>query len=383
MSQVPEPIGAVEKEVRLRDVVAVLRREWKTLAVAMVIGTAAGAVFVLTRPTMYAAHAVLLPMADVGSSGGGRIESLASQFPMAGLNLGSPGSANQRMIAAVLESQAVKDRIAADLGRSTPGGEREVRQILSRAKAQRKMDDGSIAINVIAAEPRAAARVANQYSVALNEVMLRLTNEAAQEKQRFLELQLREARDRLVDSEQELLRFQERRDAPEVQEQAKRTVEAASVLQQQINQLEVRVAQLQRSAGPDNPQLRAAQAELGTRRAQLRRITAGGGGNQLYVALNTAPSLKVAAARISREFAKNEAVYNTLTAALAQARIDANNDVAVVSVLDPATVPTQPIARRRGLVLGLSAMLGLMAAMMFVLVSEQMARQRRPRSAGS
>ena len=381
MTHTPLSPGANDPEVRLLDVAAVLLRQWKVVLGAVLIATLLGAAFAWSRPQTYTATAVLLPMAEAGGGGGfggARAEAIGASLPTAVLNLGSLASSNQKMIAAVLESRSVKDQVANSVSKAVSAElQPSVPRVVRAVKVQRKPDDGSIAVNVTSRDPVLAATVANAYPAAVNSVVLRLINESAQRKQRFLEAQLVEARDRLVDSEQELLRFQQQRDAPEVQEQARRTVEAAAAVQQGINEQEVQVAQLRRTLSPDHPQLRAAEAELATRRGQLRRITGGGGGGQIYVPLSRAAGLKVAAGRLAREYAKNEAIYNSLTAQLAQARIDSNNTLPAIGVLDAARVPSTPTGGHRTLIVLVSALLGLCIGLLAVFVREQLRRASR------
>jgi len=374
--------GANDGEVRLLDVAAVLLREWKVILGCLLVAALLGAAFAWTRPKAYTARTVLLPMAEAGGGGsfggGGRGEGVAASIPMAALNLGSLASNNQKMISAVLESRSVREQVTALVAEGQPAAPRKtVRAVVNAAKTQRKTEDNSITVQVTSRDPELSARIANAYPLAVNSVVQRLISESAQRKQRFLERQLVQARERLVESEQELLRFQQRRDAPEVQEQARRTVEAAGQVQQEINEQEVRVAQLRRTLSAENPQLRAAEADLATRRAQLRRITSGGGGSQLYVPLSSAAGLRVATSRLTREFAKNEAIYNSLTAQLTQARIDSNNNLPAIGVLDPAEVPSTPSGGGKSIILIASVFLGLCIGLAAAFVRHQIRRTRR------
>lgn len=370
MAEPNERNGQEEHEVHLLDLAAVFLRGWRTVAgttgVALLLGTA----FVLLRPSEYSAETVIVP----SSTGGGNsaLSALSSQVPGMLGDLMPRDNTNERLIMAVIKSRSLRDAMVARVGR---GQETAIRRALRGAEVEDRRDDGSIAIRVSARKPGLAESISNQYPALINEIVARTSTEAAHRKQAFLERQLAAAREQLVRSEQQLVSYQKQQDAPDVQTQAQQTVTAAAALQQQINEQEVRVSQLRRTVTPDNPQLRAAEAQLSTRRAQLSRLTSGGGG-QIFLPLNRSSELRAATARLAREFQKDEQVYISLTAALAQVRIDANNTLPVVSVLDPGVEPREPARAFKAVILVASTLLGFLIGVVLVFAREQFRRAR-------
>jgi uncharacterized protein involved in exopolysaccharide biosynthesis len=197
-------------------------------------------------------------------------------------------------------------------------------------------------------------------------------------KRDFLERQLAEAQEDLVASEEALLSYQQQTDAPEIQEQSRQTVEAAAELQRIIYQKEIEVLQLRRVATPNNPELRAAVAELDAMRRQMRRLTGGSSSaGDVFVPLGSSPELKVGSLRLLREFTKNEQIYLSLTAALAETQLDVQNNMPVVALLDRATVPDRPSGIPRVITLGLITWLGLLAGLGMAVGVEYLDRLRR------
>lgn len=370
-----------DQEVRILDLGAVVLRRWRlvagtTLAVLLLAVTAA-----LLRPMMYTATVVMLPPQE---QGGGRADAIARQLAGAGIpGAGAVGSPNQRLIGALARSRSLSDSLVARV--VGPDGDREaaaqIREILGRYTELESKPDGSLAVEVSGRDPRLAARVANAFPPLINALSVRVGVEAAVQKQQFLEAQLSRARESLERSEERLVTFQKRRNAPELQEQARRTVEAAAELQRQITAQELRVNQLLRTSTPDNPQLRAAQADLSALRGQLRRLT-GGGAGPLFIPFQESPDLAATITRLQREYAKDEKVYLSLTAALAEAQIEVNNNLPVVSVLDAATVPSAPSGTSLKVILAVAGMLGLVLGLIAAFVAEHFARARHDPDGG-
>ena len=271
--------------------------------------------------------------------------------------LGGNVNPQQQMLMAVIRSQSLRQRVKELEGNRTPPA--DLAKALSKGLSiDRRQEDNALVVSVSSRDPEVAARLANHFPAAINDVMRRMASQAAQRKQLFLEEQVRQAREQLAASEERVLQFQQSRNINEPQEQANRTVEAAVALQERISRQELEVARISRTATPDNPQLRSAVSQLELLRGQLARLNSGRG-SPVYVPLRQGPELRVASTRLARQFKEYEQVYTGLTAALAQARIDANNNLPVVTVMDPAMVPVSP-ARSTKKMLILATILGLM-----------------------
>ena len=121
----------------------------------------------------------------------------------------------------------------------------------------------------------------------------------------------------------------------------------------------------------------AAVAQLASQREQLRRLTAGGGAGSVFLGTSELPDLKLGYTRLFREYTKDEQIYIALTASLASAQVDTNDDVAVVSVLDAAQVPDLPSGPRRKLMLMVGVLFGTLAGAVLAFAREFVRRARR------
>jgi uncharacterized protein involved in exopolysaccharide biosynthesis len=347
------------------ELLVLLWREWRTIALTAVVTcvVAIAAFFVL--PDDYVSNTVLVPSSETQS----RASLALGQLPggLGGL-LGGGGSPGDRLLGAVLKSRTIGDTITRRLVREG-FREADVRRVLAKGTRTQRAVDGSVNIQVRAREPRLAARVAGTYGEAANAILARVGRESAQRRRRFIAEQLGTAREQLVESEQRVLEFQQRRSTPDLPEQARRTIDAASQLQREIFAQELEVARLRRLATPGNPELQAAEQRLGAQRAQLRELTANGGGSgQLFVPLREGAALKLAALRLQREFTAEERIFESLTAAAAEAQFATNENTPAVTVLDAAFLPTAPT--RSYLPLLLAPLLGAVFGVALVLARD-------------
>jgi uncharacterized protein involved in exopolysaccharide biosynthesis len=335
-----ERLNGMREQTTLDTLGAVLRG-WRTVLGCAVAALVAAVIVTLVTPSRYVTRTVLVPAAEPQS----RNSMLLSQLPggIGGLlGIGGANSSADRLIGALLKSRTLLDTIAAHVGRTT-AEQREIRRLLDKKVRLQRSQDGTVTVDVTADDPQLAARIANAFPVMLNEAIARVSREAATRRRAFIQDQLRVAREDLVQSEERMLQFQQKRSTPDLPEQARRTIDAAAELQTEIYRAELEVAQLRRVATADNPDLRAAEATLAARREQLRRLASSqASANGVLIPMGQGAELRMAATRLLREYATDEKIYESLTAAQAEAQIAANDNMPVLSVLDPAEPPPGP-----------------------------------------
>jgi tyrosine-protein kinase Etk/Wzc len=370
--------NGTEPELRLFDLSAVLLRSWKLIAAAALVAGLVATALALTTPRSWTSGVVVVPSSSQGDS---RAQLLAAQLklPMMGGLAGLGGSGqNQALVEAILRSTTLRDSlITRVLPRADHAERNRMRRLLKRNTAVRSNpSDRSITVEVTMADPRLAARLAAQDPYVINEIATRLSVQTAMRKRDALERQLVDARNRLARSEDRLRSYEQATGTPAVEEQARRSVDAAAEIQRAIIEQELVVSQLRRTFTPDNPRLRAAEARVGALRGQLERMNAGGARGDVFLGARELPDLKLNYLRLYREFEKDQQIYVALTASLASAQLDTNDEVAVVSVLDGAAVPEQPSGPRRKLMVIAGLVFGALAGATLAFAREFMRRAR-------
>jgi uncharacterized protein involved in exopolysaccharide biosynthesis len=171
------------KELRFLDVAAVVLRRWKTVALVTVAAVAVAIPLALLQPKEYTARAVLVPVSEQGSGRAALLAQLPAGLP--GLLGGTAQQSNQRLVADILRSRSLADDIAGRLETDSPAMQGEILRVIGRAtRVERSVDGSSVTIDVRARDPELAARIANQYAPAVNDIVSRLSAETAQHRAR-------------------------------------------------------------------------------------------------------------------------------------------------------------------------------------------------------
>jgi capsular polysaccharide transport system permease protein len=366
-----------DDRIRILDFAAVLLRRCRlVLAVAVVTVLLAGVGYALT-PKLYVSRTTLVsPPSDGGGARG-----LSAQLPAAmAARLGASSGSHDKLVTAILKSQLLRDTLAHRVASEpdVPAGatEAQIHRILGKhTRVRQNTAENSVAIEVAAHDPHLAARIAAEFPTLVSEIATSITVANARQKQQVVERQLHDARERLAAAEEQLLAFSRERGTTDLPEQTRQTFAAVSQIEQVIVAKEVEVAELQRRVTPENPQLRQALSELGALRQQRRRIMGGASSDDGLLAQRDLPELRAQVARLMREQATNEQVYLSLTAAYASTQVDVNENLALLTVLDPPTVPESPTgAPVRWLVISL--LLGVVLGVVAAFVREYAARVR-------
>lgn len=342
-----------------------------SLGVALLVGAAT----YLLLPRTYRAESVFV------------VSNQESEGPLANVNPGmaqllgrGQGNQSRQLILALTGSESLADTLVRRILVAEPGADSaRVRATIKNNTEFRPLANEFAYRTVVhSTDPERAALIANTIPAVINKLASQLSMEAASQRKAFLERQVAEALADLEAAEEQLVGFQTTHSAPALEEQSRRTIEAASRLQQEILAQELVVTQLRRSATADNPELQAAVAQLGAMRRQLRDLSTetGRGSGSLFLPLEESPELNLAATRVLREYGKSEKVHAALVTALADVQIEAREDLPIVSQLDRARVPLAPVSPNLARIFAIALFLGLGAGMVLVVVMEYLAQAR-------
>jgi tyrosine-protein kinase Etk/Wzc len=260
------------------------------------------------------------------------------------------------MVDAILYSRSLRDSLDGRFGRG-------------RRVQVRTTPEATIVVEVTHRDPALAEQVAAAYPDLINDMVIRLGILQHERRQEFLRRQVTEAHASLAGIEEQLVAFQTGSNAPELEEQARHTMDAAAQLQRRVVEKEIEVGQLRRMLTPDHPQLRAAESELAAWRQQLARLSSGTGGMDIFLPLQGSAELRSSAYRLAREMRAREQVYISLRGALEQAELEARKDLPVVSVIDAPLLPRTPSSPGLAPVLVVGALLGLCLGAAWVLAA--------------
>jgi uncharacterized protein involved in exopolysaccharide biosynthesis len=337
------------------DLLLVLRRHARFLALNVAAATLVALAFSLALPKWYAARAVLLPPTedDLGST------ALTQLFPRGFAGMRVPGAPTLAdLFVAVLKSRTVADRIVERFGLVQRYKQRDLetaRKELESHVEFRVGDEGTIAIEVEDRDPTVAAAMANAYVEELDRFNRETRTTSAKRTRAFIEDRLEIAKRELAAAEDRLRDYQQRKRLASLSPADRGDAEVGARLMAQKIALEVRLEVLRQSLSADSEEVRRVREEL----AAIERQVGG------------LPRAGVETARLWRDVKIQEQVFELLTAQLEEARIRETRDIPTVQLLDRAQPPLHKSRPKRALIVIAGFLIGLMGSIGAALLMER------------
>lgn len=339
------------------DLLGILRRRRRFLALNVAATTMVALVIALLLPKWYTGRAVLLPPTedDLGSS-------VVSQLMPRGLgSLRMPGAPTLAdVFVAVLKSRTVADRIVRrfDLIHryEVPDAEKAVKELEGHVTF-RVGDEGTIAILAEDRDPKTAAAMANAYIEELDRFNKETRTTSATRTRAFIEQRLEVAKRDLGAAEDLLRDYQQRKRLPSLSPTDRSDAEMGAQLMAQRTALEVKLQVLRQSLAENSEEVRRVREELAAVDRQV----------------GTLPAAGLDVARLYRDVKVQEQVFELLTSQLEEARIRETRDTPTVQVLDRAEPPLHKSRPRRSVIVMAGFLIGLLGSAAAALLLERRA----------
>ncbi|HOB92514.1 MAG TPA: Wzz/FepE/Etk N-terminal domain-containing protein [Aquabacterium sp.] len=305
-------------------------------------------------PPTFTAKASFLPQQQQQSA---ISSALASLGPLVGLAGQAPRNSADQFVA-LMQSAAITDRIIDrfDLVKLYEADYRQDarNQLLGSVRISVGKKDGLIYLEADDRDPKRAAALANAHIEELQRLVSQLAITEAQQRRRFFEAQLKQARDSLTKAQIALQGSGFSRGA--LRAEPKAAAEEYARLKAEVMKTEVRVQTLRGFLNDGATELTQAQAMLAALRQQLAQAESagnggGGGADSDYITKY-------------REYKYQETLYELFARQYEVARVDESRDGATLQVVDTATIPEKrsgPRKARIAVAAGLAAALALAA----------------------
>lgn len=256
-----------------------------------------------------------------------------------------------------------------------------------RQKARDRLDDltdivvgkdGVISISVEDRDRALAKDLADDYWKELQKLSKNLAVTDAARRSKFFDDEVKATSDKLADAEVALKKTMESTGIIHLEDQSRAMLDAYEKLRAEVTAKEVQIQAMRSFATPENPDLIRAEQELIALRGQLQRFERGQGGSHSIadVPLENVPSAGLEYIRKLRDVKYQETLYELLSKQLEIARIDEAKDSAIIQPLDAPELPERHSWPMRGLLIAIGTVLGLLIAIIWVYVSESMARAK-------
>ncbi len=352
------------------DLVVILARRWKTLALTAVLGAAAATAYALLVTEWYAATLTVVPSQrsqDIAAM------SLAAKLP--GLE---SFSTDVQRIQAVLASTSVADEVIQKFALQASYGTAHLEQ--AREALHQHCTIGVdrkssvVWLTCEDPEPQRAMDMARSFGEIGNKVFGRVSVSSAREERVFLEGQVAKARHDVDEASQKLREFQEQHKVIDLPEQSKAVIGAMAQIKGEMVSKQIELSYLSGFSGRGESSVQQLQQQIAVMDQKLQQMEAAQGtapaaGSAAFFpnAMNV-PQLRFELEQLMREQKIQETVFGLMTQRFEMARVDEARDTSSFQILDYPTLPTfrsRP-RRRQIFMVGIAGGLALGAAWILV-----------------
>jgi tyrosine-protein kinase Etk/Wzc len=241
---------------------------------------------------------------------------------------------------------------------------------------------GLISITVEDKNPKLAAAIANEYTVALQDFLNVNAISLAKRNRIFLEKQLLSTKTDLQKAEEDLKSYQTKKRVVAMDAQAEAAIKALAELKAQVIAREVQLGAFREFATNANPDVKRMEDELRELRLQLKHLEIGSKNPHsddsagAMITLNEAPTVGLGYARLKRDALIQEKVFELLTQQCELARIEEAKDDITFQVIDPAIPPEKRIKPKRTLNVMLAGMASLFLGVFLVFFLEYIEKEK-------
>lgn len=329
----------------------------------------------LILPNVYLATSKLLPPQQAQSGAAALLSQLGGA---AGAAAGMAGIKSPNdLYVGMLKSRTIADSMIArfDLKKAWDQPSQEkTRLTLAENTVVTSGKDGLITIAVEDLDQKLVARLANGYVDELMKMTRVLAVTEASQRRLFFERQLEQSKDNLAKAEMALKSALDTHGVISVDSDSRAIVETVGRLRAQISAKEIQLSSMEPFMTSSNPQYRRAQEELNSARAELARLENGRPESAEAAAQGPGKQVGLENIKILREVKYHQMLYELLAKQYEVARLDEAKDSSVIQVLDPAIEPERKSKPKRAIIVVMSTLVALMAAIFWAFATE--ARQR-------
>jgi uncharacterized protein involved in exopolysaccharide biosynthesis len=365
----------IEEEINPLDYVIVLAKR-KNLILKITLSVAVIS-FILTIPktSFYEAQTSILPPQQENISMGNQFMRDFGIFPLRG----GTTQNRQELLVEIIKSRTFSDRIIKRFGLKELYGKKDedgAREMLFNnitIQPDFTVGGGSLKggalspltrISVRNNNPERAANIANAIVEELNFSLNNLTITEASQKRLFLEVQLKQAYDALIKTEDDLKMFQQKTGLLKVETQTTMTIEKIANMQAQITAKEVELELMKSYSTASNPDFQRVEETIEVLKKELAKLEVNKTNSKnLLIPTGTIPALGLEYQRKFRELKFNENLYDILVKQYEMAKIDEAKNAPLIQVIDKAVPPyKKKTTRKFG---GTKALMATLSAFLF------------------
>ena len=220
--------------------------------------------------------------------------------------------------------------------------------------AEQGKQSGIIQASLQDADPARAARILNEVGTLYVRQNTERKAAEAEKSITFLNTQLPQLRQQLEASEAKFNQFRNQKGTFDLSAEAKVSLDAYVNLRVKLLEAQQKRQELAARFTSQHPAVQAVDAQIRDVNAEIAKLDARS---------KTYPNVEQDLLRLTRDVKVNSELYTSLLNSFQQLRLVKEGKVGNVRVVDVAAVPERPVKPKRGMVLALSGVLGLLAGL--------------------
>lgn len=354
-----------ETETSFFDILIVLAKHKKLVIGLPLLAVMVSAALSFALPNVYKAGVKLLPPQQQSGTG-------AFLAQLGGVVGGMAKNPNDLYVG-MIKSRTIADKLIKRfdlLNVYDTDSWDGARKALAAATTVVAGKDGLILLDVESKERKLVAALANAYV----DELLKLTNvlavtEAGQRRV-FFERQLELSKDNLAKAEMTLKRALDSHGVVSVDSDSRAIVETMARLRAQISAKEIQLSAMRAFVTTNNQDYKRAQEELNSLRGEFSKLQNGSPAGQQGESGAGGKQSGLENIKILREVKYHQMLYELLSKQYEAARLDEAKDSSVIQVLDNAIEPERKFRPARLIIVMLSSVLALFAAIAVALILE-------------
>lgn len=363
----------IPRSPSLLDYLEVLVKRRKMIAATVVTATLFAAIYAFTLPNIYTAKTKLLPP----QQGSGLLSAAMMQGALAaavggGDFAGLGESKNTKLYAEMLQTEGLRDPII-DRFKLQEHFKKKYREDvykqLQKTVTIQSGKEGIITISVDDTDPKRAAEMANAFVDELKKLTMQMSMTGASNSKAFLEERIAKARDELTQAENNLKAFQAKYKTIDATQQATVSVSAIAQLTAQLTSQEVQLGVLRRTYSETSQEVKSLLQSITVLRGKITSLQSRGGSVALP-GFGQLPERGQEYLHLMRKFKTAEAVHDMLVRQFEVSRLNAENDVSTIQVIQKALVPERKSKPVRRKMLITAIFVSFIASVMLALIFE-------------
>lgn len=329
-----------DSELSMFDILKMVIRSWKMILCLTLAITMATVVYAKLQPNVYTARSKFLPPPQQG----GGLSAAMLQGALASAAGGADllgGAKLTTLYVEILKIDALRDQVIERLklhGRYNIKSRQEIYNRLNSAVAVQAGKEGIITVSVTDVDPKHAAELANAFVDELKNITAGLSVTGASNNKSFLKEQIAKTKEELTAAENDLKAFQKKYKTIDAAQQATASAGAMASLMSQLTAQELKLDSLRSIYADTSPEIIAARRGVDALRGKIAALRGSGDGGMLP-GFEKIPERGQEYLHLMRRFKSVEAVYENLVKQHEMAKINVENTVSSIQLLQSAAPP--------------------------------------------